>query len=130
LTLGPIIAGGGCLLAMGIAEDGSYWRSTFPALVIIALGMAGAVAPLTMAVLSSVQPGYVGVASGFNSAVARLGGLVATALLSAVMSTVDTQHVQWFRVAALIGAGAAVAAGLSAFLGLAAVRESRSPRSE
>ena len=42
--------------------------------------MAGAVAPLTTAVLGAVDARHTGSASGFNSAVARTGGLIATAL--------------------------------------------------
>lgn len=128
LTLGPMIVGGGCLLAMAIAGDGTYWRTIFPALLVIALGMAGAVAPLTTAVLSSVQASQVGVASGFNSAVARMGGLIATALLSAVMGAMGAQHAQWFRVAAVAGAVTAVAAGISAFLALPGRRARTSDR--
>jgi hypothetical protein len=80
--------------------------------------MAGAVAPLTTAVLSSVEPSHVGVASGFNSAVARTGGLVATAMLSAVFAAQGAAQAGRFRVAAVIGAAAAVAAGITALVGL------------
>lgn len=118
LSVGPLIVGGGCLLAMGIAGKGTYWPTIFPALVVIALGMAGAVAPLTTAVLSSVKEDHVGVASGFNSAVARMGGLIATALLSAVIGAIQTQQGQGFRIAAAVGAAVAVAAGFSALVSL------------
>ncbi|MEJ1963334.1 MAG: DHA2 family efflux MFS transporter permease subunit [Gammaproteobacteria bacterium] len=126
LSLGPLIVGGGCLLAMGIAGSGTYWPTIFPALVVIALGMAGAVAPLTTAVLSSVQEGQVGVASGFNSAVARMGGLIATALLGAVIGAIQLQQGQGFRVAAVAGAVAAIAAGISAFVSLPGKRSTHS----
>ncbi len=120
LSIAPLIVGAGCLLAMAIAGNGTYWQTIFPALAVIALGMAGAVAPLTTTVLSSVQASQVGVASGFNSAVARMGGLIATALLSAIMGAMDMQHAQWFRVAAAVGAATAIAAGISAFVSLPA----------
>ena len=118
LGIGPLIVGAGCLLAMGIAGHGTYWQTIFPALTIIALGMSCAVAPLTTAVLSSVRANQVGVASGFNSAVARMGGLIATALLSAVMGAIAANQAQGFRVAAAVGAGAALAAGVCAFVSL------------
>jgi MFS family permease len=118
LSIGPMVVAGGCLLAMGIAGNGTYWQTIFPALAVISLGMAGAVAPLTTSVLSSVRATQVGVASGFNSATARMGGLIATALLSAVVGAIDTHQAQGFRVAAAVGAVAAVAAGISAFVGL------------
>jgi len=50
----------------------------------IALGMGAAVAPLTTAMLASVETKPEGVASGLNSAVARTGGLIATAAASVV----------------------------------------------
>jgi hypothetical protein len=42
---------------MALRFDGksSYWTSMFPTILLIALGLSGAVAPLTTAVLSSVD---------------------------------------------------------------------------
>ena len=117
LTLGPAIAAAGFLLALRIG-GGSYWTATLPAMLVIALGMAGAVAPLTTAVLTSVEARHTGVASGFNSAVARTGGLVATALLGAALSAHGATLLADFRIAALIAAAAALASGVSAFLWL------------
>ncbi|MDB5503367.1 MAG: Drug resistance transporter EmrB/QacA subfamily, partial [Tardiphaga sp.] len=74
LVLGPIVVAAGFLLALRIGSGANYWTDVLPAMVVIALGMAGAVAPLTTAVLMSVDAQHVGSASGFNSAVARSGG--------------------------------------------------------
>jgi predicted MFS family arabinose efflux permease len=122
LTLGPVIAAAGFLLATRIGGGGSYWSTTLPAMAIVALGMAGAVAPLTTAVLASVDPRHTGVASGFNSAVARSGGLIATALLGSVLSARGAALTPAFHVAAVIGAVAALAAGASGFIWLAGAR--------
>jgi EmrB/QacA subfamily drug resistance transporter len=127
LTLGPMIAAGGCLLAMAIPDSGSYWKTIFPALAVMSVGMAIAVAPLTTAVLSSVESAHVGVASGFNSAIARVGGLVATALLSAVLAAMGTHQAESFRLATAVAAAAAFAAGLSALVGLAPGRARSAP---
>lgn len=114
LTLGPLgVAAGFALMAR--IPGGGYWTAVFPAVVVMALGMAGAVAPLTTAVLSSVDARHTGSASGFNSAVSRGGGLIATALLGAVLASRGQQLAQDFRIAALIGAAAALAASASAF---------------
>ena len=78
--------------------------------------MACAVAPLTTAVLSSVEPEHTGVASGLKRAVARTGGLIATALASAVLAARGVELIAWYQTAALIGAGVAVAASASAWL--------------
>jgi EmrB/QacA subfamily drug resistance transporter len=118
LTIGPIIVALGFLLATRIGAGGSYWTTTLPAMLVIALGMAGAVAPLTTAVLASVAPHHTGVSSGFNSAVARTGGLVATALAASILGADPAALDVLFRNAALIGAAAAFAAGLSAFVWL------------
>lgn len=116
LTLGPLIVSGGFVLAMRIGPGGSYWLTTFPAMIVIAVGMAVAVAPLTTSVLSAVDRQHTGIASGFNSAVARLGGLIATALLGAVLSARGAALVEGFQGAALACALASLAAGICGFL--------------
>jgi EmrB/QacA subfamily drug resistance transporter len=115
LTLGPIVAAAGFLLAMRAAEPGPYGLRVLPAMLVIALGMAGAVAPLTTAVLASVAPGQTGVASGLNSAVARTGGLIVTALASVVLASRGAALPPAFRLACVVAAGLALAAGLCAF---------------
>lgn len=116
LSIGPVVVAAGCLLAARIGAGGSYWTTVFPAMVMIALGMAAAVAPLTTAVLSSVDGEHTGVASGLNSAVARTGGLIATAFASVVLAAHGLALLVTFRAACVIGAVAALAAGVSAFL--------------
>jgi len=118
LTLGPLIVAVGCLLAMRIGSDGGYWLTAFPALLVISLGMSIAVAPLTTAVLATVESQHTGVASGFNSAVARLGGLVATALLSAMLAAQGAQRLSAFRTASAVAALACVGAAACAFIGV------------
>jgi predicted MFS family arabinose efflux permease len=115
LIIGPLaVAAGYCLLSR-IGGSADYWSTVLPAVLVIAIGMAGAVAPLTTAVLSSVDAAHTGSASGFNSAVSRTGGLVATALLGAALGANGPVLVARFHVAAFAGAMLAVAASLSAF---------------
>jgi hypothetical protein len=83
-------------------------------IVVIALGMSGAVAPLTTAVLSSVDAAHTGSASGINSAVARSGGLVATALLGSVLAAAGARLLTAFHIAMVIGALVSAAASVSA----------------
>ena len=115
LTLGPLVVAAGCLLATRIGEPGSYWTTTLPSMLVISLGMAAAVAPLTTAVLASVEPQHTGVASGLNSAVARTGGLVATALASLILAAAGSALLSYFRFSAVVCAFAAAAAAVSAF---------------
>jgi hypothetical protein len=77
--------------------------------------MAGAVAPLTNAVLGAVDARHTGSASGFNSAIARTGGLIATALLGSVLGAKGASVMTGFHAAALACAIACAAASASAF---------------
>jgi MFS family permease len=113
-----VVVAAGFLLAMRIGADGTYWTTTLPAMLVIALGMSGAVAPLTTAVLTSVAPRHTGVAAGFNSAVARSGGLIATALLGMVLSAHGAALLAAFQIAAVVAGMAALAAGACAFIWL------------
>jgi MFS family permease len=120
LTLGPIVAGAGFLLLHGVDPAAGYIRGVLPGLFVIALGMAGAVAPLTTAVLSAVDDRHMGTASGFNSAIARTGGLIATALVGVVLSQSGDALLSAFRTAAIAGGMLAAAAGLAAWATLGA----------
>lgn len=118
LSLGPAIAAAGFALLATADLRAAYWAGPFPGLLVIAVGMAGAVAPLTTAVLSSVEPTHSGTASGFNSAIARTGGLIATALVGAVIGRTGAAAIGAFHVAAGVGAVLALAAGAAAALTL------------
>jgi EmrB/QacA subfamily drug resistance transporter len=117
LFCGSLLAGLGLALyaQLGAAAP-DYWLNIFPATLLVALGMGVSVAPLTTAVMASVDTDHVGTASGFNNAVARIAGLAATALLGFVFSKQDssTAFVPAFRAAALVGATSAIVAGLFA----------------
>ena len=106
LSIGPLLVAGGFALMLTIDAEASYWTSVLPAILAISAGMAIAVAPLTTAVLSSVEDSHVGTASGLNSAVARGGGLIATALLGVVLSRQGEALIAGFHGAALVGVGA------------------------
>jgi EmrB/QacA subfamily drug resistance transporter len=120
LTVGSGLVGIGLALYARIGTHGiNYWLDIFPPTVLVALGMGACVAPLTTAVMTSVDADHVGLASGFNSAVARIAGLIATASLGFVFARQESTEtfMVGFHAAALIGAAsAALAAGSALFL--------------
>jgi predicted MFS family arabinose efflux permease len=115
LSIGPLAVAAGFLLILRTGAQANYWTSVLPAVLVIAIGMAGAVAPLTTAVLGSVDRRHTGSASGLNSAVARTGGMVATALLGGVLSLSGRALIGGFHAAAIVCAVASAAAGGCAF---------------
>jgi EmrB/QacA subfamily drug resistance transporter len=126
LSIGPLIVAAGLLLGTRIAADQSYWTHVFPSVAFAALGMAIAVAPLTSAVLASVDAEHTGMVSGFNSALSRAGGLVGVALLGAVLVNDGQALLGPYRIAMIACAAVAAIAGVAAFIGLS-MRNPRGP---
>jgi EmrB/QacA subfamily drug resistance transporter len=86
MTVGPLLAGAGLLLLMRVGADAAYLRDVLPGLLLYSLGLAMTVAPLTATVLDSVPERRAGIASGINNAVSRVAGLLAIAVLGAVIA--------------------------------------------
>lgn len=119
LTVGPIMVGAGLILATRIASSQSYWTHAFPAILVMSAGMALAVAPLTSTVLAAVGRHQTGMASGLNSALSRLGGLICVALLGAVLVERGDALLTPFAHALVAMGIVAALGGVAAFFGLA-----------
>jgi EmrB/QacA subfamily drug resistance transporter len=82
MTVGPMLGGLGFLLLLRVDDSGAYWSTVFPGLVVFGLGQSITVAPLTAAVLGSIDSRRAGIASAVNNAVSRVAGLIAVAAVS------------------------------------------------
>jgi EmrB/QacA subfamily drug resistance transporter len=116
ITIGALMVGAGLVLTLRVQPGMSYWSGLLPAILVTSMGLSAAVAPLTTAVLDSADVRYTGAASGFNSAIARTGSLIATALLGAVLASRGDQLLVSFHVAMALGAFACFGAALIAFV--------------
>jgi MFS family permease len=84
MTVGPIVAACGYLLTLTVRDDLNYWLQFLPGILVIGVGMAVTVAPLTSAILGAVEPARAGIGSAVNNAVARIAGLVAVASIGVI----------------------------------------------
>ncbi|MEA2458953.1 MAG: hypothetical protein QOC95_1925, partial [Thermoleophilaceae bacterium] len=93
---GMLIAGAGLFLLLRLDAGAGYVTELLPGLIVFGFGLSMTVAPLTATVLAAVEEKHSGVASGVNNAIARVAGLLAIAVLGAVVasqfaSAVDTR---------------------------------------
>ena len=86
MCVGPIVGGIGLILLLRVGSDPNYVADVLPAMIVFGLGLSATVAPLTATVLDSVDERHVGIASGVNNGVSRVAGLLAIAVLGAVIS--------------------------------------------
>jgi EmrB/QacA subfamily drug resistance transporter len=121
MTLGPIIAAGGLLLLSGIRPHDGYLSAVLPGVLVFGVGLTLTVAPLTAAVMAAVDVHHLGVGSAINNATARIGGLLAVAVvpglagLSAASSHLaGVSLTDGFTATMRISAGLLVAGGLLA----------------
>ncbi|MEV2241700.1 MFS transporter [Micromonospora sp. NPDC049891] len=94
LTVGPVLAAVGLLMLREVEPGASYWRQVLPGVAIFGAGLTLVVAPLTASVLAAVSDRFAGVASGFNNAASRVGGLLAVAALPLLVGLTGTGYEQ------------------------------------
>jgi len=120
MAVGPVVVGGGMVLLRLIGPSGDYVTEVLPGVLLLALGLAITVAPLTSTALSSAAVEHAGMASAVNNDVARAGGLIAVALLPALSGLSGHSYLHpaafssGFRHAVVVAGAAAALGGLVA----------------
>jgi EmrB/QacA subfamily drug resistance transporter len=85
ISLGMLIGGIGTLLYLRASVDGTY-LDLLPSYLVTGLGMSLIFAPMTTAVLNSVESSRSGVASAVNGAIREIGNAFGIALLGTIMN--------------------------------------------
>lgn len=122
MTAGPLIVGGGLALLARVGPGSTYASRVLPAVLVLGLGLAVTVAPLTATALGAAPAEHSGLASAINNDVARAAGLFAVAALpsAAGIHGYSYLHPQQltsgFHTAVLAAAGTCGVGGLLALL--------------
>jgi predicted MFS family arabinose efflux permease len=116
MTVGPIVAGVGFLLLLTAVPPVDFLLHVLPGIVLVGLGLAITVAPLTSAVLGSIHPDQSGIGSAINNAVARVAGLVAIAMTGTIVGS--TLDVAGFQRAMVVVAVLMFVGGIVSWLGI------------
>ena len=85
MTCGPLLGALGFVLMLRVTLPIDYWSTLLPGIVVFGFGLAITVAPLTAAILGSIDTAHAGIGSAINNAVARIAGLLAIAVLGVWM---------------------------------------------
>jgi hypothetical protein len=93
MVVGPLLVALGMLILTIPGRNANYFISFLPGLLFFGLGMSLVIAPLTKSALA-VESRYSGAASGVNNAVSRIAGLLAVAVLSAIILLVFSTQLQ------------------------------------
>ncbi len=121
LTVGPLVIAAGFLLMTQISPGDSYLTSVLPPILVFAAGLTLVVAPVTATVLAAADARHAGIASGINNAVARVGSLLAVALLPLIAGLTGdsfydpTSMTDGFRIAMVACAALSAAGGVIAW---------------
>ena len=116
MTIGPILAGIGALMYLLVQPEFNYWTQVLPAVLVFGLGLTLTVSPLTSAILGSIEHTLAGTASAVNNAVARVAGLVLTAMVGIIAG--GALDLDGFRRATIVTAALLIAGGVVSFFGI------------
>ena len=124
MSIGPLVIGAGLVLLVRTTSGASYLTGVLPGVLVFAFGLAATVAPLTITALAAVSDEHAGLASAVNNDVARVGSLIAVAVLPPLAGITGTSYLHpaqlsgAFRTAALISGSLCVLGGASSPQGI------------
>jgi EmrB/QacA subfamily drug resistance transporter len=122
MSVGPLVLAVSFLLFIRIGGSGDYLTAVLPAVLVFGFGVAIMVAPLTATALAAAPADHAGIASAVNNDVARVGGLIAVAVLPALAGITGDSYLHPavlgadFKTAAMISAAVCAAGGVLAAL--------------
>lgn len=116
MALGPIISGIGTLLMLSVQLPTNYLTQLLPGIIIFGLGLAMTVAPLTSAILGSINSAQAGIGSAVNNAVSRIAGLLAVAAIGIFIGTSVT--LSGFHIGMIICAVLLILGGILSAIGI------------
>nr|WP_039739318.1 MFS transporter [Saccharomonospora halophila] len=127
MSVGPVVMAGGLLLMIRIDPGDGYLATVLPSVVVLGLGLATTVAPLTATALAAAGERYAGVASGVNNTVARTAQLAAVAVIPLAAGLTGDTYADPTAFAAGFHTAMLITAGLAAGGGVLAVVTIRDP---
>ena len=128
MTVGPLVCAAGMLLTLSVTSDAVYWTQLLPGILVLGVGMAITVAPLTAAILGAVDPKRAGIGSAVNNAIARIAGLIAVACTGVIVGS--TLDVTGYHRAAIACAAFLIVGGVIAFIGIRNPRKTDAPAAQ
>jgi EmrB/QacA subfamily drug resistance transporter len=115
LLSGPLLAGAGFVWLSRLTETGSYWTSMLPPIVLVSAGLGLLFVPLTLMVVTHVEPHEAGSVSGMLNTTQQIGGAIGLAAIGTVAWT-SVGHSVVSQMAAGAAAGDPSGAGVPAAL--------------
>lgn len=130
MSVGPLMVGAGLALLARIGPGSTYPTRVLPAVMVLGLGLAITVAPLTATALGAAPAEHSGVASAINNDVARAAGLFAVAALPAAGGISGFSYLHPHQLTSGFHTAVIIAAAACASGGLLAAATIRNPRRE
>lgn len=127
MSVGPLLLAVGLVLLLRVEAGASYVSGVLPGVIVIGLGLATTVAPLTATAMAAVPRQHAGLASGVNNTVARTAQLLAVAVVPVVAGITGDVYRQPEQLSAGFHRAMLITAGLAALGGVLAWSTIRNP---